>query len=258
MMDYYKILGVDRQASDAEIKQAYRRLAMQHHPDRGGTQEKFQQIQQAYDTLSDSQKRHQYDNPMPQFGDFHRGFDFDSIFDIFGAKFHHNTKPQVRVQLVIDLKDVIHGGTQLVQLNTPQGQQTVEINIPRGVEDGDTVKYQGIAPGGYDLVAVFRIRPDARWTRRGPNLHTTCDLSFWELILGTKIIIGTVTNESVTVDVPAGTAPDNVLRLRGQGLPDRNGQRGDVLIKINVKMPQTISTELRQAIQTEVDKQKFA
>lgn len=258
MIDYYKILGVDRRASDSEIKQAYRKLAMQHHPDRGGDAAKFQQIQEAYNTVGDPVKRQQYDNPAPQFQDFNHGFDFNSIFDIFGAKFHHNIKPQVRVQLVIDLRDVLLGGNQMVQLNTPHGQQTVEISIPRGVDDGDTVKYQGIAPGGFDLLVIFRVRPDPRWIRKGANLHTTCDLSFWELILGSRIPIVNINNEPVQVDVPAGTKPDSTLRLRGQGLPDQSGNRGDIMIKINVKMPERISEELRHAIQTEVEREKFA
>ena len=258
MKDYYKILGVERTASAEDIKQAYRRQAARHHPDRGGDTARFQEIEEAYRILSDPQTRQQVDNPMPQFGDFGRGFDFDSIFDIFGAKFHHNIKPQVRVQLVIDLKDVLMGGNQMVQLNTPHGNQTVEIAIPQGVDDGDTVKYQGIAPGGFDLLVIFRIRPDTRWTRRGPHLHTTCDLSFWELILGTQIPIANINNEPMKVDVPPGTKPDSTLRLRGQGLPDRSGNRGDIMIKINVKMPERISDELRRAIQAEVDREKVA
>jgi curved DNA-binding protein len=188
-MDHYQTLGVGRNATADEIKQAYRRMAARHHPDRGGDTSAFQNIEQAYRVLSDPQARAQYDNPRPQFHGFESdfmtsGFDFDSIFNMFGAKFHHNIKPQARIQVWLELRDVITIKKQIIHVNTTQGQQAVEITVPTGVEDGDTVQYSGIAPGGLDLIVTFRIRPDARWTRRGNNLQTQCDVSIWELILG--------------------------------------------------------------------------
>lgn len=259
MTDYYKILGVDRRATDAEIKQAFRKLAMQHHPDRGGNQAEFQRIQEAYATLGDPQRRQQYDNPRPQFHGFesefvNSHFDFDSIFNMFGARFQSNIKPQARIQVWLTLQDIVNNNKYIINVNTPQGQQAVEINIPPGVDDGDTVQYSGIAPGGMDLIVTFKIRPDARWVRRGSSLHTQCDVSFWELILGTVLPVESITGTKLEVTVPPMTAPDQLIRMRGQGLPDRNNNRGDLVIKLNPVMPRTISPELLNLIQKETGK----
>lgn len=258
-MDHYSTLGVERTATAEEIKAAYRRMALKHHPDRGGDTASFQRIEEAYRTLSDPQTRSQYDNPMPEFsGNFdpfgRSGFDFDSIFNMFGARFNHNMRPQARIQIVLDLQDIVHTRQQLIQVNTPQGSHTVEITVPQGIEDGDTVQYPNAAPGGIDLIVTFKIRPDARWTRKGPNLITHCNLTFWELIVGISLPIVGLHGEKLSVEVPAQTAPNTQLRLRGQGLPDRNGTRGDIVVKLIAVMPDSISAELMAAIRQEMVK----
>lgn len=257
-MDHYSTLGIDRSATAEDIKQAYRRMAARHHPDRGGDTAKFQEIEQAYRILSDPGSRAAYDNPQPDFSGFPgfngRGFDFDSIFDMFGARFHANARPQARIQLYLNLVDVLETKKQIIQVNTPQGSQAIEITIPRGIEDGDTMQFPGIAPGGMDLIVIFRIRPNEHWTRRGNNLITEIRINFFELIAGCTVPIRDLRGEKIDFEVPAMTRPDQQLRLRGQGLPDRNGQMGDILIKLNATLPEDIPDELLESIRQLVAK----
>ena len=175
-MTHYATLGVNENADATEIKRAYRKLASQHHPDRGGDTKRFQEIQGAYDTLSDAQKRQAYDNPQPQFSGFGPagpGFDFNTIFDMFGTRFQHTTqRPQhSRMTLWITLQDVAAGGPRTVTVGTQHGTHAVEIEIPLGINDGDTVQYSGIGPGGMDLIIQFRIHPDPRFQRQALNLY---------------------------------------------------------------------------------------
>lgn len=126
MTDYYQTLGVDKDATPDAIKQAYRRLASQHHPDRGGNTAKFQELQQAYSTLSDPQKRAAYDTPSgPSINPGNPGFDFDNIFSVFGARFAHQQQQQrnyhARMTLWITLQDVAQGGRRPISVGTHQG-----------------------------------------------------------------------------------------------------------------------------------------
>lgn len=253
-MDPYKILGVDRSASADVIKQAYRRLAAKHHPDRGGDTARFQEIQSAYDTLTNPQARARVDNPGHQsfHADFGPGnFDFDSIFNIFGARFNFRPQQQARMSMAISLQDAILCPSHTVNIATEHGTNFVEIQIPPGVEDGMQVNYSGIAPGGIDLVVLFKIQPHPKWKRDGYNLLTDCELSIWQLITGTSVDISLVTGETLQVTIPARTQPNGQLRLTGLGLPDRTSRRGDAILNIRAKIPATISSELETAIRRE-------
>jgi curved DNA-binding protein len=253
--DYYKILGVERTASQDDIKQAYRRLASQHHPDKGGDTEKFQEIQEAYSVLSDAEKKSAYDNPRPEmpFGyNSSRGpaFDFNDIFEMFGARFQQRA-PYARMNLWISLLDVADPGPRIVSIGTNAGTQAVEINIPKGINDGDSVQYSGIGPNGQDLVVTFRIKPDNRWTRQDNNLATEITVPVWTLIIGGEHAISDIKNNKLMLTVPPRTQPGTTLRVKGRGLPDRIGQTGDMFVKIHGRLPPTISQELLDAIKRE-------
>lgn len=251
--NYYQTLGVDRGANADEIKRAYRRLASQHHPDKGGDKLRFQEIQKAYETLSDAQKRAQYDNPMSRQGGFNfnnqsQQFDFESIFDIFGARFQHpgqqRQKQRAMMSLWITLRDAVVGGQRTVSIGTQQGTQAVEINIPVGINEGDSVQYPGIGPGGIDLIITYRIHPDPKWARQGLTLHTEHTVSVWDLILGCDTPIKDINGNSLSLTVPAGTQPGTILRLRGRGIIPKQGQPGDLLVLIQAQIPDNIPEEL--------------
>jgi len=260
MTDYYAALGVPRTATADDIKRAFRRLASQHHPDKGGDTQKFQAIQQAYATLGDEQKRAEYDNPRPQFSGF-QGFHGTpggvNINDIFGQMFgqgfaqqaQHPRRSHVRMTLWIKLLDVATGGRRTVSLGTQAGVSAVEIEIPLGINDGDNVHYEGIGPGGSDLVVTFRISPDQTWQRDGLNLTQEVRIDIWNLILGGDLTIDTLTGKTLSTRVPVRTQPGTVLRLKSQGLQDRTGQTGDIFIRVQAFLPEKIPPEIIDAIQ---------
>ena len=242
MTNHYQTLGVAPTASAEEIKRAYRKLASQHHPDRGGDTATFQTIQAAYDVVGDEGRRQQYDNPAPQFNSG-TPFDFNNIFNVFGTRFQqpgHQQQQQVRMSLWIALPDVAQGGRRTVSL----GHMTVEIEIPLGINDGDNVQYANIGPGGSNLIVNYRIHPHPRWQRQGLNLTQEESVSIWTLILGGEIVVRDILNNNLNMTVPAHTQPGTVLRLKGRGLRNRTGETGDLLVRVQGRLPSHIAPEL--------------
>lgn len=245
MNNYYQTLGVDRNATPDEIKRAYRKLASQHHPDKGGDKNKFQEIEQAYRTLSDPNTRTQYDNPQQPFsGMGGPGFNFESIFDIFGARFQHpqqhRQQQRAMMSLWITLRDAVVGGRKTVNVGTHLGTQTVEIEVPVGIDDGQNVQYPGIGPGGMDLIVTYRIHQDPKWQRQGAILQTKHTVSIWDLVLGCETEIRDIAGNALSLTIPARTQPGTMLRLRGRGV----GPNGDLLVQIQAQIPDNIPNDL--------------
>ena len=257
MTDYYSTLGVPRTASADEIKKAFRKLASQHHPDKGGDTKKFQEIQAAYDTLGDDKKRAAYNKPQPQMpaGGFHQNFNFNEIFNIFGAQFQQpQSRGHARMTLWIKIQDVASPGTRVVAMGTQTGTHNIEITIPDGIEDGDNVQFSGLGPGGQDLVITFRIHPDRTWQRTGNNIVTEHSASVWKLIAGGTMVMVDIRGNRIELVIPPRTQPGSLLRARGRGLPDRSGKIGDMMVRIQAEIPKKISDELLAAIQSESTK----
>lgn len=260
MQDYYKILGVDRQASPDAIKRAYRKLASLYHPDKeGGSKTKFQEVEAAYRTLSDPNLRAQYDNPSPfggggfsGFGRQTHEFDLDSIFSMFGARFHHPHQQQVRraqMSLWVTLEDIARGGPRTISVGTQHGSHAVEIEIPQGIEDGSNVQYPGIGPGGMDLIISFRIHPNPKWIRQGQNLITDQTVSIWDLILGCETPIKDILGNNLMLTIAPNTQPGSILRLRGRGLSAHGTESGDLLVRLQAKIPEVVDPELLSLIE---------
>jgi curved DNA-binding protein len=260
MKSYYDILGVDRNATADVIKRAYRQKASLFHPDKeGGSKVRFQEVEEAYRTLSDPNKRAQYDNPQPQFqgfGGFHENtnFDFESIFNMFGARFGPGGRPgfqqrQARMSLWITLKDSAQGGPRTISVGTQQGTMAVEIEIPQGINDGDAVQYSGIGPGGSDLIITYRIHPNPKFQRHGNNLVMEQIVNLWDLILGCEINIRDILDNQISLTVPARCQPGTVLRLKGRGMPNRHTPTGDLLVRIHATIPDEIPADLLALIE---------
>lgn len=262
MKDHYTTLGVARTATEDEIKRAFRRLASQYHPDKGGDTRKFQEIQEAYAVLGDPQKRAEYDNPRSHARmnfNPHANFNFDEIFNMFGANLRERQSGMVRMQLWIGLADVARGGPRAVSVQVNNTIQNIEIDIPLGVADGDTIRYAKLAPGGHDLVVTYRVHPDPRWQRDKSDLTTEISVDVWSLILGGEVQISDILGRHFMLTIPANTQPGTMLRMRGRGLPPRNlpGDRpnappGDLLLKVQARLPDKISQDLLDAINKEI------
>ena len=257
MKDYYNILGIARTANPEEIKRAYRSLAMKHHPDRGGDVTQFQEVQEAYATLSDAEKKSQYDNPRPQFGGRGPGgFDFNSIFDMFGIDPRTGNRPNnARVNIWISLSDAITGGPRTVSIQNSMSTTNVEINIPRGVHEGDNIRYPGLV-NGQDLIVTYRIKPDAVWQLDGLNLISDTMIDIWDLIVGIELKVRDPVGNEYAIKVPPETQPGAVLRVRGRGYPgrvlpnDRSIQpAGDLLVRLHAKITSPVNPEIVAAIQ---------
>ena len=255
--DYYAILGVPKTASDDDIKSAFRRMAMRHHPDRGGDQAQFQQINEAYSVLSDPDRRREYDNPGIRIninGFPADGMDLGSIFDMFRGHAGPRQARHHRVTVWIRLEDVAKGGPRTVAMATARGTQGIEITVPPGINDGESVRYPGLSPDGTDLIITFRVQPHPKWERRGWDLWTQHPVDFWGLILGQQDRVTGLDGRQLEFSIPAGTRPGAIVRLKHQGLSGPQGPVGDMMLKIDARMPDHIPDELLAAIKKHTGK----
>ena len=266
-MDHYQTLGVAKNATPDEIKKAYRRLASQHHPDKGGDTNTFQKIQVAYDTLSDPQKKQQYDNPNMfgtsqdgswQQAGFPHGFSMfgDEIDprDIFAQMFgqraghHRSNKNTYRTTISVSLEDVYYGKSQVLKLQTPIGQKMVNIDIPKGIKENAQLKYDNVIENSM-LLVEFRIAPNLKYERRGDDLYCNQPINILDLIVGTKINFTTFSNRTYEVTVPPKTQPYMQLKIAGQGMPIYGSPAyGDQILLLKPFIPDNISDEITQSI----------
>jgi curved DNA-binding protein len=248
-MDYYTTLEIPKTATQDDIKKAYRKLAMKTHPDRnGGDETQFKKIQEAYDVLSNPEKRQQYDNPAPQFGFSTGRMDMNDFFNqVFGQRRTQNTKQTLRTTVSVSLVDAYTGTQQVMQIQTPTETKLVTINIPAGVATGDSMRYDSIIENAI-LIVQFIVADDLRFERRGNDLYSTHSLSVLDLIVGTKFKFQTINGKLLEVKVPPKTQPNSNLKIPKAGMSIRTGGHGDQIILIKSFIPDNIHTEIIEAI----------
>jgi curved DNA-binding protein len=285
--DYYKILGVDRKASEGDIRKAYRKLAMQYHPDRNPgdkqSEERFKEINEAYQVLSDPKKRGHYDRLGSEYSNWQRrgapgdfnwdqygGYpggtrvDFGDMDDVFSDFFRtifgirgeesRSRRPQgYQQELQVSLEEAYNGTTRLIQSDGKQKQ----VRIPAGVRTGSKVRVAGAGPNGLDLYLIVDVQDDNRFERRANDLHTTATVSVFTAILGGEAEVETL-NGKVKLNIPAGTQPEQVFRLSGRGMPHvRNpNEKGDLYVRLKVQIPKYLSAKQRELLD-EASRLKF-
>ena len=275
--DYYQILGVNKGASEAEIKKAYRKLALQYHPDRNkGDKElekKFKEVTKAYEVLSDPQKRQTYDQfgeaafeqggpgaggpfrgAEGQYGPFtytysteggQGGFDFGGFSDPFEIfeQFFGGASPFGRAQrrqtysLTISFMEAVKGTTKKVNL----GGKIQTIKIPAGVDDGSRIRFG-------DADVVIEVIPDKKFRREGYDIISELELSFAQAALGDEVEVETVQGK-VKIRIPQGTQPETLIRLRGKGVKMLRGQGyGDHYVHIKVIVPKNLTGKQKELL----------
>jgi curved DNA-binding protein len=296
--DYYKILGVERNASEEDIRKAYRKLAMQYHPDRNPNdkqaEERFKEINEAYQVLNDPKKRAHYDRLGSDYSNWQRhGAPGDFNWDEYGG-----FPGGVRVEYG-DLDDLFGGGaggfsdffrtifgqdagtgTRTRTRQQPQGyQQELEITldeayqgttrvfesngkqkqvrIPAGVRTGSKVRVAGAGPNGLDLYLIVDVKEDPRFERRGNDLHTTATVNVFTAVLGGEADVETLGGK-VKLNIPAGTQPEQVFRLAGRGMPSvkNPSEKGDLYVRLKVQIPKYLSAKQRELLE-EASRLKF-
>jgi curved DNA-binding protein len=287
-IDYYKVLGVDKNAKEEDIKKAYRKLARKHHPDVNpgdkSAKEKFQQINEANEVLSDPAKRAKYDKygkdwmhaeefekarqQRQQYqgaqdwgggqgqGTFSES-EFSEFFEsMFGGESFGRRSRQVKfrgqdynAELHLDLKDVFETRKQTLTVNG----NNIRITIPAGVEDGQTIKIAGHGGPGVnggpkgDLYITFRVAPHPSFRREGNDLYREVNLDLYTAVLGGNVEVETFTGK-VKVKVSPETQNDQRIKLRGKGLPvyKKEGQFGDLYVTYKVIVPSHLSEQEKE------------
>ena len=272
----YEVLGVADDASDADIRKAYRKIAVKNHPDKNpgddAAEQRFKEATQAYEVLSDTKKRQQYDarlkggfgGGMDGLEDLFGGFSFNiedilgrhgDLFGGFGVPFHarrvQRRGSDVEAELKVDFRTAAKGGKVDVTLRipspgNPQGEvKSVAITVPEGVADGTPMRLRGLGQAGMgggssgDLILRIRVADDPSFTRRGNDVVVDMPVPAPIAVLGGKATVETLGGEA-TVTVPAGTSSGTLMRLKGQGI-----KGGDLLARVQVTVPKSPSDEER-------------
>lgn len=271
--DYYDILGVDKKASQPEIKKAYRQLALKYHPDKNkekGAAEKFKEVTEAYEVLSDEQKRQTYDqyghaafnqaSGFPGGGPFRytystggQGSPFQGIkfnfggfsdpFEIFESFFGGGSPfqrgPQLtRYGLTLDFMQAVKG----IEKKIIHRGKEYKVKIPAGVDDGTRIKFK-------DFIVSIDVKPDPVFKRDGYDILINHKIPFTQAILGGQTEIPTLEGK-VKIKIRQGTQPNTMVRLRGKGIPHPQGYgKGDQYIRLVIAMPQKLTRQQKRLLQ---------
>lgn len=271
--DFYKILGVSKDVSEAELKKVYRKLAREFHPDANPgdskAEERFKDISEAYSVLSDPEQRKEYDAIRAMgggarftsggpggaggfedvFSNLFGGGGFPGGFGGFGG-FGPQRGADLSTSTTVDFIDSIHGATVKLKV----GADSISLKIPAGIQDGQKLKVKAKgqhSPNGGDrgdLVVTIRVKPHPVFVRDGDNLRVTVPVTFTEATLGATILVPTLGGEPVKLKVAPGTPNGRTLRVKGKGV--QHGQKqGDLLATVEIAVPAHISDKAKEFLE---------
>lgn len=284
--DYYQVLGVPKTATDAEIKKAYRKLAMKYHPDRSkddkNAEEMFKKISEAYAVLSDTEKRQQYDTYGS--ADFHQRYSQEDIFrnvdlgDILkefgfggqgmrfsfggGSPFGRQPRRQAQVkgsdlvyELSLTLPEVASGTTKTIAFQHQGRSENLTVKIPPGLITGKKIRLSGKGepspfggPAG-DLFIQSKVAEDPTFSNDEWDLSTTITIRLTDSLLGTLVRVPTLEGNPLDLKIPPGTRHKTRMRLAGHGLPKMKGDgKGDLYVTVLVDVPRTLTTEQEKLV----------
>ncbi len=281
--DYYEVLGIKKDASEDEIKRAYRHMAREHHPDRNPgdkqAETRFKEVQEAYDVLSDKTKKAQYDQfgfagPGPgsnggpggfqwggnfgegaevdpaQFEEILRGFSgtggFGDVFNQRGRSSGRGRRAQPRQPILHELSIPLETAAVGGTLSLSVDNRAIDVKVPAGVNEGQTLRVQGQGPGGADLHLKIKIAAHPYFRREGNDLIITAPISVAEAVLGGKIDVPTIDGTKLTVTVQPGASR---LRLRGKGI-----KGGDQYVELKIVAPPKVDEESRKLMEAFAEK----
>ena len=271
--DLYVILGVKKSDSPDAIKKQYRKLARELHPDKTKgdkkLEERFKDVSEAYEVLSDDKKKAEYDemrdalksgrmprggsNPQGGFqqGGFQQGGDFNDIFgDLFGGGGRRGPRKgqDLQTQTTISFRDSIYGS----EITIRTGAEPFTTRIPAGIKDGAKIKLKGRGAQGDggpgDLFVVVHVTPHPLFKRDENNLLMTLPVTFTEAALGADIAVPTLGGDDVKVRLAPGTPNGKKLKIKGQGI-SRNHEQGDLILTIDVQVPQRVDGKAKKALE---------
>ncbi len=272
--DLYAILGVKKSDSADAVKKQYRKLARELHPDKTKgdkkLEEKFKDVSEAYEVLSDDKKRAEYDEMRDMYksgrvprggfqgapgqgfpGGFQAGGDFTDIFgDLFGGGGRRGPRrgQDLQTQTTISFRDSIYGS----EITIRTGIEPFTTRIPAGIKDGAKIKLKGRGAQGDggpgDLFIVVHVTPHPLFKREENNLVMTLPVTFTEATLGADISVPTISGEDVKVRIAPGTPNGKKLKIKGHGVA-RNHEQGDLILTIDVQVPQRVDGKAKEALE---------
>ena len=272
--DFYKILGVAKDVSDADLKKAYRKLAKENHPDLhpgdAKAEARFKDISEAYDVLSDPEQRREYDAIRAMGGGARftaggQGAGFEDVFsNLFGGGFQGQGFPgfggfggfgpqrgsDLTTTSTINFIDSVNGTTLKLNIRG----DSVSVKVPAGIQDGQKLKVKGKGqpspnggPAG-DLVVTIKVKPHPVFSRDGDNVRVTVPITYAEAVLGATIKVPVLGGEPVKLKVAPGTPNGRTLRVKGKGVQFGNRQ-GDLLATVEIVVPAHVSAKAKKLIE---------